>query len=189
MNSENENNNNEFYKAMLELSLQQLEDRARQAGCKLEVEFDITQGQDSDNGTFQEGGTFIATYTPIPEEEEIHSQINWPRDYQFDIDFDFGTDDWTVEFGINGISEEDFQDYDKIAGTIDLTGNSAYNSMSADNELKAEIISTLQEKQPVDEFDMDAFVREMDEELIKKYAEKTRAIDAFDKAKIDPEAF
>ena len=154
MNSEDKNTNNEeFYKAMSDLSLPQLEDRARRAGCKLEIEFDITEGQSSENDTFQEGGRFIATFIPIPE-EEIHTQVKWPSENDTFDNVDFGTDDFTVEFDfdvhLNGISEEDFQDYDKLTGEIDLTGISAYNSMSADVELKEEIVSILEEKQNIE---------------------------------------
>lgn len=159
MNSENKNNK-DFYRAMAGLSLSQLEDRARQVGCRLEIEFDITQGQSSDDDTFQEGGTFVATYTHIPKEELL--------------DLGFEAEDLITH--LNGISEEDFKDYDK---------------MSADMELKEEIVSPLEEKQesPLVTIDLEFIVRKMDEEILEGSVEKTRVISAFDKAKIDPEVF
>ncbi|KKL99239.1 hypothetical protein LCGC14_1816380 [marine sediment metagenome] len=204
MNSENENKNNEdVYKAMTELSLPQLEERARHAGCKLEIEFDITQGQSGDNDTFQEGGTFVATFVPFLEEEieefekfagellaslvkeEIENDgVNWPSEN-------------SINAHLNGVSEEDFQEYDKIAGDIDLTGTvdtglkGGSSLMSVDIELKEEIVSMLKEKNDMDALickqDMDALEAIMEE--FADNADKTRAIDAFDKAKIDPEAF
>ena len=170
MNSEDKNtNNNKGYKAMLTQSLLQLEERARTAGYTLEVEFDITQGQTGDDETFQEGGTFVATYIPKEEEEEDHAKVNWPSAYfapNFDVNFDVH---------LNGILEEDFQDYDKMA---------------ADVELKEDIVKFLQEeKAKITYAELDALVDRMDEEILKEVGEKARAIDAFDKAKIDPETF
>ena len=183
MNSENENNNEfneDYYKAMAGLSLSQLEDRARQAGCKLEIEFNITQGQSGDDETFQEGGAFIATYIP---NEDFRHQVMWPSE----------KDNYSINVHLNGVSEEDFQEYDKIAGDIDLSGVSAHDltaSLTADIELKAEILSTLQEKHDIDI--LEAIMNDMDENwygYCDEMEEMARAIDAFDKAKIDPEAF
>ncbi|KKM66295.1 hypothetical protein LCGC14_1482590 [marine sediment metagenome] len=174
MNSEDKNtNNNKGYKAMLTQSLLQLEERARTAGYTLEVEFDITQGQTGDDETFQEGGTFVATYIPEEEEEEEeedHAKVNWPSAYfapNFDVNFDVH---------LNGMLEEDdFQDYDK---------------MTADIELKEDIVKCLQEeKTKIIYAELDALVDRMDEEILKEVGEKARVIEAFDKAKIDPETF
>ncbi len=171
-------NNEEFYIKAIQ-SLSQLEERARRAGCKLEIEFDITQGQSGDNDTFQEGGTFVATFVP---NENFRHQVMWP------------SENYSINVHLNGVSEEDFQEYDKIAGDIDLTG-------SADIELKEEIVSALKEKHDgllIDdtkvEVTQEMFDKVMGElnEIKESYEngiEKSNAMYAFDKAKIDPEAF
>ncbi len=211
MNSENENKNNEdVYKAMTELSLPQLEERARHAGCKLEIEFDITQGQSGDNDTFQEGGTFVATFVPFLEEEieefekfagellaslvkeEIENDgVNWPSEN-------------SINAHLNGVSEEDFQEYDKIAGDIDLTGTvdtglkGGSSLMSVDIEGREYIKDLMEEvelkedtKMEVTQEMFDEVMGELNEimEAIENGIEKSNAMYAFDKAKIDPEAF
>ncbi len=216
MNSENENKNNEdFYKAMTGLSLPQLEERARHAGCKLEIEFDITQGQSGDNDTFQEGGTFVATFVPYLEEEieeienfagellaslvkeEIENDgVNWP------------SENYSINVHLNGVSEEDFQEYDKIAGDIDLTGTvdtglKGSSLMSADITGREYIKDLMEEaelkedtktevtKMEVTQEMFDEVMGELNEimETYENGIEKSNAMYAFDKAKIDPEAF
>lgn len=62
MNKDNESKTKPAYKE----ALTQLELRARNAGCSLDVDFEITSGEINDEGFTEERGSFVATFIPDP---------------------------------------------------------------------------------------------------------------------------
>ena len=100
----------------MKLTLEEMKARAADAGCSLQIEFEVTGGQGDDSGAAIEMGVFEATFVPLPE---VSAPIGWGgTGVTLELEEDV-SDSWDAfKAGLPGMSAEDFN-FAKIDVALD----------------------------------------------------------------------